>query len=639
MHHIKVIKDGNVNKVVKEQLVDGVQYVDNEPREGSLNGITSDAVSKVAGDVGDVKDLIPEGTTEENPLVNETVLGEVAERVTTAEGDIDSIEEKIPSGASSSNKLVTESDLEAAQDSWQSGFTPKGEATVSQINALTTQSNGYQYIVTDSGTITSGSVAVVAGDTVAWDSENEVWYKVTQYAKASEQAVLTTYAQKIAHNFAGGFDPNKDGGYTAGDIVIYNGVLKKFVQNHSGAWSDAYARDADLNNYNILNATNYTGSAPFNDLDTYPDNRLCVVTSNYSSIAHKPEEQGFFVITQTPKLNSVKFQFLISGSRKIYTRCKWESWSAWKELTSSAIINKGALSATQASSSPYDDLNTYPINEVVLCVAPYTSVAHKPIEDEFNVLTFGGSSSARCQILSTETKRLFARCMWASVWGPWFELREPEEFVNPLLAFDNIVCIGDSLTYSQVYTGADTSRQAKKTYPQMLATLCGNSQETLAVSGATAITSWAMYKDSLVSKTNALAIVYLGTNGGLTDTLDTDAPAADDPSTWADTNTGCYAKYVQKLQSLGYKVLLIKPWVSSGNLTTTNLVISQIGTRFGAAVLEPFHTSDTKYHYYPDLSGSNSIHYNDLGYAWFASMLLTKVAKLDNSQMKYLIPS
>jgi hypothetical protein len=29
MHHIKVIKDGNVNKVVKEQLVDGVQYVDN----------------------------------------------------------------------------------------------------------------------------------------------------------------------------------------------------------------------------------------------------------------------------------------------------------------------------------------------------------------------------------------------------------------------------------------------------------------------------------------------------------------------------------------------------------------------------------------------------------------------------------
>lgn len=62
MHHIKVIKDGNVNNVVKEQLVDGVQYVDDEPRKGSLNGITSDAVAKVE------------------------------ERVTTSESDIGSIE-------------------------------------------------------------------------------------------------------------------------------------------------------------------------------------------------------------------------------------------------------------------------------------------------------------------------------------------------------------------------------------------------------------------------------------------------------------------------------------------------------------------------------------------------------------------
>ena len=50
MHHIKVIKDGNVNNVVKEQLVDGVQYVDNEPHEGSLNGITSDGVARAVAE-------------------------------------------------------------------------------------------------------------------------------------------------------------------------------------------------------------------------------------------------------------------------------------------------------------------------------------------------------------------------------------------------------------------------------------------------------------------------------------------------------------------------------------------------------------------------------------------------------------
>ena len=240
MHHIKVIKDGNVNNVVKEQLVDGVQYVDDEPREGSLNGITSGAVAKVAGDVGDVKDVIPEGTTEENKLVNEAGLGEVAERVTTAEGDIDSIEGKIPSGASSSNKLVTESDLEAAQDSWQSGFTPKGEATVSQIDALTTQSNGDQYIVTDSGTITAGTLEVTAGDTVAWDSTNEVWYKVNQYAKQSDVSALQTKTTNISASIAPEFDSTRtsENTYKVGETVMYtDGKAYTFKVDHYGEWN------------------------------------------------------------------------------------------------------------------------------------------------------------------------------------------------------------------------------------------------------------------------------------------------------------------------------------------------------------------------------------------------------------------
>ena len=73
------------------------------------------------------------------------------------------------------------SDLENAKASWQTGYTPKGEATVSQIDALTTQSNGDMYIVTDSGTLSDGALAVSAGDSVAWDSVNESWYKANQY--------------------------------------------------------------------------------------------------------------------------------------------------------------------------------------------------------------------------------------------------------------------------------------------------------------------------------------------------------------------------------------------------------------------------------------------------------------------------
>lgn len=49
MFHIQVIKDGNVSKVQKEILVDGQMYVDESPREGSVNAVTSDGVAKCIG--------------------------------------------------------------------------------------------------------------------------------------------------------------------------------------------------------------------------------------------------------------------------------------------------------------------------------------------------------------------------------------------------------------------------------------------------------------------------------------------------------------------------------------------------------------------------------------------------------------
>lgn len=46
MHHNLIIKDGDTTKVVKEVLVDGIQFVDEKPRAGSTNPVTSDGVLK-----------------------------------------------------------------------------------------------------------------------------------------------------------------------------------------------------------------------------------------------------------------------------------------------------------------------------------------------------------------------------------------------------------------------------------------------------------------------------------------------------------------------------------------------------------------------------------------------------------------
>ena len=211
---------------------------------------------------------------------------------------------------------------------------------------------------------------------------------------------------------------------------------------------------------------------------------------------------------------------------------------------------------------------------------------------------------------------------------------------NILATFDNIVCVGDSLTWSQVYFGSGVSdqRQARRTYPAVLGALCGCETQLLATPGDTAKHCWDTQKNNIVSKTNPLAIIYLGTNAGLTDTLATDV-VGDNPDNWADNNTGCYCRFVQKFQSLGYKVLLLRVWATSADKETTNSAITHIGERFGCAVMDVPYTTEIQYHYYPDLSGSNGLHYNDLGYSWFASALIKESGKLSTNEMRLLIPN
>ena len=128
---------------------------------------------------------------------------------------IGSLEGKIPSDTSTTNKLVNESGLQDAIDnaseSWSTGFTPKGESSVSDLNDLATQSNGDSYIVTDSGTLTDGTLAVVAGDQVAWDATNSVWYKLPQYA-------LKQFGTNAINNL-----PTTITSFRTGDVIAVDG--------------------------------------------------------------------------------------------------------------------------------------------------------------------------------------------------------------------------------------------------------------------------------------------------------------------------------------------------------------------------------------------------------------------------------
>ena len=210
---------------------------------------------------------------------------------------------------------------------------------------------------------------------------------------------------------------------------------------------------------------------------------------------------------------------------------------------------------------------------------------------------------------------------------------------NLFAMFDNLTCIGDSLTYSEVFTGATAHRQAKRTYPDVLAALSGNTAENLGLMGDSASDWWGHKSSEIVAKTNQLFIVYLGTNGGLTDTIDTDCPGTN-IANFASNNTGCYGKILQTISNLGDRAVLVHIYGGGGDsgVDGTNAVIDKFGLKYGFAVLKNEKLLDECYHIYPDRTGMNNLHYNDLGYAVFAGRMIAQINALEPTDAAKLVP-
>lgn len=219
--------------------------------------------------------------------------------------------------------------------------------------------------------------------------------------------------------------------------------------------------------------------------------------------------------------------------------------------------------------------------------------------------------------------------------------------LDVLSAFSNIFCCGDSLTASVVYTGETTeggettytTRAAYKKWPDILGHKIDATPTYKAIGGYSAKDWWTAFSSYIAEADNQLAIIYLATNGGLTDTVDTDAPGDDVANYSKTTNTGCYCSIVKSFLDVGAKVLLLHVAKSSSNANTVNSVIDKIGDKFNVPyVTVPFLT-DAKYHYYPDKSGQNTLHYNDLGYAAFTDLLIQAVGNLSTDLMARMIPT
>lgn len=192
-------------------------------------------------------------------------------------------------------------------------------------------------------------------------------------------------------------------------------------------------------------------------------------------------------------------------------------------------------------------------------------------------------------------------------------------------ALDNILCIGDGLTLG---IPADTDSQSptmpspmRQNYPYYLGRMLGTSITNAGFSGYSA-KDWFYnkFRDYTMTDYNAV-IINLGTNDGLTDSLDEDVGQYNDFNDYADTQTGYYCRLIESINyyNSDCSIILVNIWSDAAGADVTRDVIRQIGTKYSLPVVE---TYDMRYQIAPTFHGGfDNVHMTKAGYLALADRI------------------
>lgn len=152
---------------------------------------------------------------------------------------------------------------------------------------------------------------------------------------------------------------------------------------------------------------------------------------------------------------------------------------------------------------------------------------------------------------------------------------------NNILLLNKILCIGDSLTKGAYYSTELKGASIKENYPYYLSKI-NNVEVTNGGHSGYSPSRWYNEKRNLYDiAAHDTFIIWLGTNLGLTDTLDDDTLSGD-YSTYAETETGYYCRIIENIKELrpDANIFLCNIFASSGNTSVTNTVLEKIATKY-----------------------------------------------------------
>ncbi|VTS14972.1 Uncharacterised protein [Streptococcus pseudoporcinus] len=202
---------------------------------------------------------------------------------------------------------------------------------------------------------------------------------------------------------------------------------------------------------------------------------------------------------------------------------------------------------------------------------------------------------------------------------------------NYAFGIGKTLMIGDSLTSGAYYDSTFNGKSIAQNIPYYLGKM---TNETVKNGGKSGWYPSNWYTSELpnhdVTQYDTF-FIWLGTNKGLTNTLDADVNAYSDYNQFAATETGYYCRLIEyiKQHNPDAAIHLSTCFATTGNLAETNLTIRNIATKYDLHVID---LSDLNVASHPELHLNNgNTHFGKAGNIYIANRIIQSVNDYYNS--------
>lgn len=362
-----------------------------------------------------------------------------------------------------------------------------------------------------------------------------------------------------------------------------------------GTWHNEMYGDHNLIDSNLVK------TAPYNDLNTLPDNNVYIYTGGLDQVEGAPANftHGIVMTINARNDNQGKFQIVADETQtafRVFYKGGNQRWQRLSGHFKQPVMLTGDLTVNPPKE--YADVNNLPVNQVTI-YSNFDKILNAPPVTNATILTLGSdwtnfnqpnnTIEGRAQIAfnASPSPKILWRIGWGypDYWTAWKSLSNDEYVPKPSLAlFRNIGIIGDSYASGELAFKVDTDHY-NMSWGQILARKNGATAINYSRGGQTT-RGWLADTErglGLLNSTNAqdLYILSLGINDYQKlgkDYLGTE----DDIEKGADTYFGNYGKIIKAIQAKAPFAKIVISTLSQTDATATlfNNAIETIANHF-----------------------------------------------------------